>query len=79
LKGITKTVEFAGQYNLLPYNYLSTGAASAVCSIWHGAICNLIMSGFADKDPTIDYTERYDVYMSNEPSGAGYKDFIHYG
>ena len=36
------------------------------------------MSGFADEDPTIDYTERYDMYMSNEPSGAGYKDFSHY-
>lgn len=37
------------------------------------------MSGFADEDPTIDYTDRYDVYMSNTPSGAGYKDFVHYG
>lgn len=47
--------------------------------MFHGAICNLIMSGFADEDPTIDYTERYDMYMSNVPSGAGYKDFTHYG
>lgn len=36
------------------------------------------MSLFADEDPSIDYTERYDVYMSNLPSGAGYKDFLHY-
>ena len=37
------------------------------------------MSGFADEDPSIDYIERYDMYMSNVPSGAGYKDFTHYG
>ena len=33
---------------------------------------------FSDEDPSIDYTERYDVYMSNTPSGAGYRNFIHY-
>lgn len=36
------------------------------------------MSMFADEDPTIDYTERYDVYMSNSPSGASYRNFLHY-
>jgi hypothetical protein len=36
------------------------------------------MSMFSDEDPTIDYTERYDVYMSNSPSGAGYRNFLHY-
>tara|TARA_B110000285_G_C14964456_1_gene533312 strand:- start:356 stop:802 length:447 start_codon:yes stop_codon:yes gene_type:complete len=79
LNGIVDAISLVGQYNLLPYNYLNTGAASLVCGLFNGAICNLIMSGFADEDPSIDYTDRYDVYMSNTPSGAGYKDFTHYG
>ena len=79
MKTITDATILVGQYNWIPYNYLATGAASVLCGFWDGAICNLIMSGFADEDPSIDYTERYDMYMSNCPSGAGYKDFIHYG
>ena len=58
---------------------MDTGAESVVCGLFNGAICNFIMSGFADEDPTIDYTERYDTYMSNIPSGAGYKIYDHYG
>jgi hypothetical protein len=34
---------------------------------------------FFDEDPTVDYTDRYDVYMSNLPSGAGYRNYVHYG
>lgn len=37
------------------------------------------MSLFADVDPSIDYTERYDVYMSNLPAGAGIYNLFHYG
>jgi hypothetical protein len=72
-------ISVVGQYNLLPYDFLNTGAASVVCGLFDGAICSLIMCMFADEDPSIDYTERYDVHMSNVPSGAGYKDFVHYG
>lgn len=66
-------------WNLLPYNFVNTGAATLVCNLFDGKLCNMLMSLFADEDPTIDYTERYDMYMSNLPSGAGYKNFIHYG
>lgn len=34
---------------------------------------------FTDYDPSIDYTERYPVYMSNMPAGVGYKNLFHYG
>jgi len=30
-------------------------------------------------DPTIDLTERYDVYTSNMPAGVGYHSLFHYG
>jgi hypothetical protein len=71
-------LETIGLYNLLPYNFASTGVATLACNLFDGKFCDLLMSLFADEDPSIDYTERYDVYMSNLPSGAGYKDFLHY-
>lgn len=37
------------------------------------------MSIVADSNPDIDNTDRWDVYMSNLPAGAGYKNTIHYG
>jgi hypothetical protein len=36
------------------------------------------MSIFADQDPSIDNGERTDVYLSYMPSGAGYRNFLHY-
>jgi hypothetical protein len=65
-------------WDFLPYNFVNTGVASAVCDLFDGQLCNLLMSMFADEDPSIDYTERYDVYMSNSPSGASYRNFLHY-
>ena len=79
MNGLYDTMNLIGAYNLIPYDYLTSSAGKLVCGLLDGKICDLIMSGFADSDPTIDYTERYDMYMSNCPSGAGYKDFIHYG
>ena len=70
--------ETIGLYNFLPYNFLSTGVASLACRLFNGKLCDLIMAMVADEDPTIDYTERYDVYMSNLPAGAGYRNIIHY-
>lgn len=39
----------------------------------------MILSLFTDADPSIDYMDRMDVYMSNEPSGASYRNIVHYG
>jgi hypothetical protein len=75
---ITATLDLIGLWNILPYNFLNTGVAVVFCSLFNGKICDFAMSLFADEDPTIDYTERYDVYMSNEPSGAGFRNFLHY-
>lgn len=66
-------------YNVLPWGYATSGVASAVCGLFNGTFCNLLMGIFTNDDPTIDYTPRYDVYMSNLPSGAGYRNIIHYG
>ena len=79
LKATVDAIELVGAYNLIPYNYASSAAGAVVCSLLNGAICGLVLSLFADKDPSIDYTERNDVLMSNTPSGAGYTVFVHYG
>jgi len=71
-------METLGLYNFLPYGYLSTGAASLMCKLFDGKLCDLVMALVADEDPTIDYTERYDVYTSNLPAGASYRNIVHY-
>jgi hypothetical protein len=37
------------------------------------------LNWFAGGDSKVDYYERLDVAMSNLPSGAGYRNFVHYG
>jgi len=76
---ITTTLDTIHMWNIIPYNYLTSKTAQIFCGLFDGKICNWIMSLFADEDPDIDYTERYDMYMSNLPSGAGYKNYLHYG
>jgi hypothetical protein len=75
---MTGLLETINMYNILPYDFVDTGVASVACNLFDGKFCDFAMSLFADEDPTIDYTERYDTYMSNLPSGAGYRNFLHY-
>jgi len=76
---ITNLLDTIHLWNILPYNYATSGVAKLFCDLFDGKMCDYIMSIFLDEDPTIDYTERYDVYMSNLPAGAGYRDLLHYG
>jgi pimeloyl-ACP methyl ester carboxylesterase len=76
---ILGTLKIIKLWNILPYNFATTGSATLFCSLFDGKMCSAIMSLFADVDPTIDYTERYDVYMSNLPAGASVYNFFHYG
>uniref|UniRef100_A0A7S3ITW3 Uncharacterized protein n=1 Tax=Strombidium inclinatum TaxID=197538 RepID=A0A7S3ITW3_9SPIT len=76
---ITTTLDTIHMWNLLPYNFATTGVATAVCKLFDGKLCNMIMSLFLDEDPDIDYTDRYDVYTSNLPAGASYLNYLHYG
>lgn len=50
-----------------------------MCQLFDGKFCDLILESIADRDPSVDYTPRYDVYVSNSPSGGGYRSFAHYG
>ena len=76
LKAITGFLDLIGEYSLVPYT--KKVGEKTVCRFFDAYICNLVMHWFIDLDPTIDYSKRYDMYMSNLPSGAGYLDFAHY-
>jgi pimeloyl-ACP methyl ester carboxylesterase len=75
---ITAMIETIHLYSVLPYGYLTTGVATLFCNLFDGILCDLVMKMFTDADPKIDNTSRYDVYMSNLPAGAGYRNLIHY-
>ena len=72
-------METVGLYNVLPYGYATSGIAGKLCSLFDGKLCDFVMSLVADEDPTIDDSTRYDVYLSNLPAGAGYRNIVHYG
>jgi hypothetical protein len=76
MAGIIEFAEFTGNYNIIPHN---PKPHWSFCSFLGGALCTWGMSFFIDKDAGIDYHDRYDMIMSNLPSGAGYKNYAHYG
>lgn len=75
---LTSLLETIHLYNLLPYDFVTSGVAKLACNLFDGKFCDLILQQIADADPTVDDTSRYDVYMSNVPAGAGYRNYLHY-
>jgi hypothetical protein len=73
--GLLETIKV---YNIIPYAYVESKSAMVMCNLFDGKLCDLVLSMATDSDPNIDQKGRYDVMMSNEPSGASYKNFIHY-
>jgi len=69
-RAITDALDTIGTWNFLPYNWVGSQVTSAVCMILDGTVCNWVMGEIFDLDPSIDYTERYDVFMSNVPAGS---------
>ena len=79
MKVIIALAEALHIYNLIPYGSLTAGTTSAVCDLFDGQICKFVLNWFAGGDSKVDYYERLNVAMSNLPSGAGYRNFVHYG
>jgi pimeloyl-ACP methyl ester carboxylesterase len=63
---IVSMLDTIHMWNVLPYGYLNTGVAVLFCNLFNGKLCDIMMSLVADEDPTIDNTDRYDVYMSTQ-------------
>lgn len=66
-------------WNLLPYNFVQSKVSTELCKLINGQFCNYVMNLVTGDDASIDYTERQDVYDSNSPSGASWRNYAHYG
>lgn len=77
-KILTDAINLTGQYNLLPYNFLTSGSAQILCKLFDGKLCDLLLKTAADADPDIDNTDMYAIMTKNLPAGASYRNTLHY-
>lgn len=75
---ITGALDKIKFWNIIPYNFMASEAAELLCSILDGKICDLVFS-VMDQWHSIDNTDRKDMYVSNLPSGASARCYVHYG
>lgn len=82
-KGNRQFVEWVldniGIWNILPYNYATTFLNTKFCTQFDGQLCAWIMSPFVNLDPDVDNQDRQTVMNSNSPSGACFRNWLHYG
>ena len=58
---------------------MSKDWVNVICNIQNRLFCDDFIKFFTHIDPEIFYHERFAIFYSNMPSGAGYKSFLHYG
>jgi hypothetical protein len=75
LKGFVNVI---GLYDFLPHYEFFADSAVFLCDLFDHKLCLNFLKVVMNKDPSTDYPDRFDVYASNEPSGASMKDFWHY-
>jgi len=78
LGALQTILELAGQYNLIPYSQTTSGSAVKVCSLFNGKFCDIFNSIFINSDPTIDDESAFLNQVNYTPSGAGYRNWLHY-
>ena len=68
-------------YNLFAPNWITQEATIALCtgSQLGSDLCEGFMELTADLDVSVDNISRIKTYLTHFPSGAGYKNAIHYG
>jgi len=71
-------LELAGGYDLIPYDAVSGEYKQDICKLWDGLVCETVDSIFINADPELDDTRAVLSMLNYTPSGAGYRDFIHY-
>eukprot|EP00347_Sterkiella_histriomuscorum_P012496 403368358 len=68
-----------GMYDMFPPNWLEQEATEALCSSSFGLpICEGFIELTADLDINVDDLSRINTFLSHTPSGAGYRNFVHY-
>lgn len=65
-------------WNFTPYGFLNK-SGQAICKLFKGTLCNIMIKFIMDEDPKIDETSRYEFSLNYVPSGASYLNFVHYG
>eukprot|EP00347_Sterkiella_histriomuscorum_P016715 403352128 len=68
-----------GMYDMFAPSWLSDDVTIALCETELGSkICNGFFELFTDLDTSVDNLSRVKSFLTHLPSGAGYRNFIHY-
>ena len=70
-------VDELGLYNMFTLTWVEEYATAKFCSI-EPAICAAFLEMFADLDASVDNLSRIYSILTHMPSGAGYRNVLHY-
>jgi len=79
MHAMNKAADAIGLYDFLPHWAIFSHVAVFLCNLFNHKLCDNFLIYVMNKDPSTDYQDRWDVYASNEPSGASLRNFWHYG
>ena len=74
---LSSTCSVLGIHQMLGNNWFTSTACSLFCRDLT-ALCKLIEGLFVSKNPKLDDSDRFAVYMGHEPNGASVKAILHY-
>ena len=69
-------VDILGIYNFFGPNWIEEVIEATICKAIP-ELFDILLTGF-DKNVTMDSRERINSYISHMPSGAGYRNFLHF-
>lgn len=75
---ITSIVEFLKIYDVSPRSGIKGDVMGVLCKL-APHLCVAMEEGFFDWNNDIDNASRYPDYETHNPSGSGWRNFIHYG
>lgn len=67
-----------GAFELFDSNWWEEESTLLFCAELEG-FCEELLAYFADADPEVDNISRFNVFLKDFPSGAGYQDLVYYG
>ncbi|TNV78929.1 hypothetical protein FGO68_gene5820 [Halteria grandinella] len=70
-------IDTLGMYNVFPPNYYTQWETAELCSTM-ASFCSEFLTLIADLDPSVDNLNRTMTYLTHFPSGAGYRNLVHY-
>lgn len=70
-------INVLGMYNMFAPNWYTQWETAEFCSNF-GSICSSFLTLIADLDTSVDNMNRTMSYLTHFPSGAGYRNLVHY-